>query len=68
MRENEEDDGRPMMSKDEMMKYLKEVFGINSEEELSKAIKAMTPLNIGIMTTGGKNSDNNTRVARIGVQ
>lgn len=39
------------MSKEEMMKYLSEAFGIKNERELLEALRKAGAINIGIMTT-----------------
>lgn len=45
------------MTKDSIMQYLKEFFGIKSESELNKAMATAEKLNIGIMTKGAKKDD-----------
>lgn len=45
------------MTKDSIMQYLKEFFGIKSESELNKAMATAERLNIGIMTKGVKKDD-----------
>lgn len=39
------------MSKQNIMKYLKEQFGITTERELNAALAKVTPIHIGIMTS-----------------
>lgn len=59
MYENEGGDRR-LMTKESIMKYLEEVFGIKSESELNAAVASAEKLNVGIMTKGAKN-DKSTR-------
>ena len=42
------------MTKESIMKYLEEVFGIKSESELNAAMASAEKLNVGIMTKGAK--------------
>lgn len=39
------------MSKEEMLKYLADAFGIKDEKELDAAMRKNKEINIGIMTT-----------------
>lgn len=50
------------MTKDGILKYLKENFGIKSERELYEAIATAKRLNVGIMTKGTRTNDSNTRI------
>lgn len=45
------------MTKEDIMKYLEENFGIKSESELNAAIASAEKLNVGIMTKGAKTDD-----------
>lgn len=55
------------MSKQNIMKYLKEQFGITTERELNAALAKVTPIHIGIMTSKKEvgNSDNTAGVQRV---
>ena len=48
------------MTKESILKYLEEVFGIKSESELNAAMASAEKWNVGIMTKGAKN-DKSTR-------
>lgn len=45
------------MSKEEMMKYLSDMYGIKSERELIEAMRRVKAINIGIMTTRSTDND-----------
>ena len=45
------------MTKEDIMKYLEENFGIRSEGELNAAIASAEKLHVGIMTKGVKTDD-----------
>lgn len=47
------------MTKESILKYLEEVFGIKSESELNAAMASAEKLNVGIMTKGAKNDKSN---------
>ena len=65
MYENKGDDRRLM--KEEIMKLLYELFGINNEKELNIALRDAEKLNIGAMTTRIKD-DKDKQVQRVGVR
>lgn len=48
------------MTKEDIMKYLEDVFGIKTESELIAAMATADMLNIGIMTKGVKTDDKPT--------
>lgn len=52
------------MSKQEIMAYLLEHFGIKTEAELNAALEKAEPLHIGIMTSK-KESNSDDRITRI---
>lgn len=49
------------MTKEGIMKYLEEIFGIKTESELNAAMAAAKRLNVGIMTKGAKKDDKPAR-------
>lgn len=53
--------------KEEIMKLLYELFGINNEKELNIALRDAEKLNIGAMTTRIKD-DKDKQVQRVGVR
>lgn len=50
------------MTKELVMEYLKKEFGIKNEQELMKAFAKTKKVNIGIMTTGGKEEEEDDRI------
>lgn len=45
------------MTKESVMEYLKKEFGIKDEQDFMKAFAKAKKINIGVMTTGGKEED-----------